>query len=327
VPHCQRHTDLHQRLQRELGRTYGARCKIKDKTTLQQVSGQPTTSRDAVSILQKISTRLPGNPSVTPGVTPNPQALRKLEELLQRYPPYGDELSEQPATHPEWICQDCDGIFPSSLERNEHYLSRYCSGSAAVVHLLIIDKSRPEGYHIEEKHIPFDSRASGFKCSKCSDVFLSTEQSQVHERTHAIEGARCLYCAKSYDTEYELQTHYDWHDDMEFRHQRDGQKAQMLKLSLFGKASNVCNLSMDEIPPGSPLDVLGVKRVPIPSDGNSMCPGQNFCIPLLMTAVPYTREDGELVAISLVGAEDMERSEYGLNFRPRYKHSIGNHLG
>ena len=140
-------------------------------------------------------------------------------------------------------------------ERDKHHLSRYCAGNRVVCYDLYIDHSKPGGYRIERVTIPFDGKSEDalFACDKCSSLFPTEEETDRHRRTRRspsnccwpdswliidpLQPSKCLHCGKIFGTEevfrtpflqllltltrYELETHYEWHDDMELRNRID----------------------------------------------------------------------------------------------------------
>ncbi|KAF2019535.1 hypothetical protein BU24DRAFT_448012 [Aaosphaeria arxii CBS 175.79] len=259
--HVNHHTNVQTALSRAKHRTLGAvYISAKSKDNAEGL-------REASSINNKKSER-PASHDVPPllGHSENwaartTEATGGLQRILESYPvvPYsanGPQLDGPMTTASDVSCKHCPAIFSNSDDLTDHYLSKYCPGISIIVHLMIYDR-------------------------KCEICFETEKKADEHEGNHLSEDAKCLHCAKIFTTSHELEQHYDFHDDMEFRHTRD-------RLRTGEPYCDDGDRSFLEQP--------GVERLAVPSTNKES---------KLTLRSPY--EDGDLIAISFISGEDLER--------------------
>lgn len=148
--------------------------------------------------------------------------IKTFADVVVRFPSFDIENpDEQSSVERDYKCADCQAVFSTQQDFDVHTLSRFCPGSAAVAYALYRDLRQPGGYRIDKKYLPFDGRQISFKCKKCHLRFSNRLVKQAHERSHPRLHIECLHCQRSFSTVIELESHYQWHDDMEYRHHRD----------------------------------------------------------------------------------------------------------
>ncbi|KAL2002577.1 hypothetical protein VTN02DRAFT_6474 [Thermoascus thermophilus] len=280
--HRQFHTDLHYKLQsRADGPSYS--------------NPKPKTSRrlifrgvDVVSLLQ-------GKPCSDSDQTTS--AVDTFQDALHLFPPHREQdgaVSEAGDIR----CPDCEAVFSSLAEMREHNLTRYCPNAAVAVYVMTQDRLIKKGYRVEKKSIPLDTRPLRIPCGKCEELFRSEEDRKAHEVTHKSGKHKCVHCERECDTPYELNLHYNWHDDMEYRQARDDtlKKTGQNRISSITFSSRPASMISHKT--GSGVETTTSK----PSGGRSV--SQRLSWPIRK----YSQgDDGDLVAISFISAEDLER--------------------
>ena len=136
------------------------------------------------------------------------------------------------------MCSDCQAVFSTQKDCDLHSSSRFCPGSAAIAFALYRDVRQPGGYRIDKKYLPFEGKYSTIKCQKCHLSFSDRLLKKVHERSHVSAQIECLHCREIFSTTTELEVHYQWHDDMEYRHHRDKCRRKLPGLKLHSKTSH-----------------------------------------------------------------------------------------
>ena len=152
----------------------------------------------------------------------NLPVIKTFADVVVRFPSFDIENpDDQSFIERHYKCADCQAVFSTQKDFDVHSLSRFCPGSAAVAYALYRDLRRPGGYRIDTKYLPFDGHQICFKCKKCHLRFSNRLLKQAHERSHPRPHMECVHCPRSFNTAIELELHYQWHDDMEYRHHRD----------------------------------------------------------------------------------------------------------
>jgi DNA-directed RNA polymerase subunit RPC12/RpoP len=173
---------------------------------------------------------------ITPSSTNSLPIIKTLEDVVARFPAFEIEgAKDQIQTNRDYKCADCEAIFSTQKDCDLHNQSRFCPGSAAIAYALYRDVRQPGGYRIDKKYLPFNGQESSIKCSKCELSFRTRLLKRVHERSHATAHIECLHCRKAFSTTTELETHYQWHDDMEYRHHRNRCRKRLPGLKLQSK--------------------------------------------------------------------------------------------
>jgi hypothetical protein len=163
--------------------------------------------------------------------------IKTLEDVVARFPAFEiEKVDDQSETSRDYKCADCEAIFSTQKDCDLHNQSRFCPGSAAIAFALYRDVRQPGGYRIDKKYLPFNGQQSSIKCQKCHVSFSNRLQKKVHERSHAEAHIECLHCRKAFSTTTELESHYQWHDDMEHRHHRNRCRRKLPGLKLQSKA-------------------------------------------------------------------------------------------
>lgn len=155
---------------------------------------------------------------------------------MARFPAFDIEKAvDHSDTDRDYKCADCEAIFSTQKDCDLHNQSRFCAGSAAIAYALYRDLRQPGGYRIDKKYLPFNGQQSSIKCQKCNLSFSNRLLKKVHERSHPLAQIECLHCRKSFSTTTELESHYQWHDDMEHRHHRNKCRRKLPGLKLQSK--------------------------------------------------------------------------------------------
>lgn len=155
---------------------------------------------------------------------------------MARFPAFEiEKKDDQSDSVRENDCADCQAIFSTPEDRDLHNRSKFCPGSAAIAFALYRDVRQPGGYRIEKKYLPFNRKQSSIRCQKCDLGFSNRSLKEVHERRHSSAHIECLHCRRALSTTYELEWHYQWHDDMEHRHHRDRCRRRLPGPKLHGK--------------------------------------------------------------------------------------------
>ncbi|KAL4995851.1 hypothetical protein BDV10DRAFT_202764 [Aspergillus recurvatus] len=97
-------------------------------------------------------------------------AVENFQEVLRLFPPFRDDDGTTLGAM-EVKCPDCDAVFSSETELNQHYLTRYCTGSAVAVYVMTRDRLITRGYRMEKRLLPLDARPIRFFCSYCERPF------------------------------------------------------------------------------------------------------------------------------------------------------------
>jgi hypothetical protein len=162
--------------------------------------------------------------------------IKTLEDVVARFPAFEiDESDDQSHRSLDYKCADCEAVFSTQRDCDLHNQSKFCPGSAAIAYALYRDMRRPGGYRIDTKYLPFNGQKSSIKCSKCHLSFPDRVSKKVHERSHPAALLECLHCQKMFSTNTELESHYQWHDDMEYRHHRNRCRRKLPGLKLQAK--------------------------------------------------------------------------------------------
>jgi len=174
--------------------------------------------------------------STTPASSNPLPIIKTLDDVVARFPAFeiGNPDDHSHASR-DYKCADCDAIFSTQKDCDLHNRSRFCPGSAATAFALYRDVRQPGGYRIDKKYLPFNGQHSRIKCQKCHLSFSNRLSKKVHERSHAAAQNECQHCHKTFSTTTELESHYQWHDDMEHRHHRDKCRMKLPGLKLQSK--------------------------------------------------------------------------------------------
>ncbi|GIC88694.1 uncharacterized protein Aud_005092 [Aspergillus udagawae] len=301
--HCKEHKEIQRKLQRPATRTYGARYVPSQHALLQDSTKKPSSraSDHNEDREQEAPHAEESEDNIVPGLDPR---IKFIMEHFASYDVTG--MTEDSPSDREYSCPDCDFKFRTLKDRDEHRLSRFCQGCHVKVFVMVNDQwvlllaesqyvsfhllltlssSKPTGYKIENLLLPFDWKLYRWDsaCKKCGKCFPSDADMKQHELTHLIMPSRCLHCSKVFSSHYELEDHYEWHDDMEYRNHRDN--------ALRSAASIETERDYVEIHIPNKTTDLG--------HGILHCPDPTPAIP--------PRGDRQIVGFSFISAEDIER--------------------
>ncbi|KAK2743242.1 hypothetical protein FQN57_004931 [Myotisia sp. PD_48] len=276
LAHCTEHSNIQKKLQRPATRTYGGRYgPIERKKAQTKTPATPASPPQ----LPKTGDREKEAQDKEVKATERASFIDKAyRDILHKFRPYeGDGVEQNTSVSQELPCPDCKFKFRTPEEREDHYRSAYCRGSHIVAYLMYMDSSKPGSYRIERLEVPFDARGKEqyHQCKKCGAKFPTIKEKDDHQATHSLQPVKCLHCKKILSSEFELDDHYDWHDDMEYRNNRGRPGDNPLDNSG----------GIDELPHVKEL-LAEYRRGP--NKGRKHL-------------------DGEWIGISLISGEDMER--------------------
>ncbi|KAK0742668.1 hypothetical protein B0T18DRAFT_168367, partial [Schizothecium vesticola] len=289
VNHFNAHSETQKRLNRPPGRTYGARYQPPAGKT-QQASPSANPSRGDVGKKEEGEEEKQENDgsSLRSLEDQGKDAAARVSDILDKFPPFDlDDVAFSPRAEPNIKCHNCNFKFSTIEERDEHHLSVYCKGSHIVAYCLSIDSSQPRGYKVEKKLVPLDGRMHPpFSNAGNATIYIRRKRKRMSMRkTHPLVPSRCLHCNKIFSTMYELEDHYDWHDDMEFRNKTE--KTILEKNESQSKKPEIVTNEIFELGQGT-----GILMRPLPfsvgTNGNRLYP------------------DKTLAAISYISSEDAE---------------------
>lgn len=162
-----------------------------------------------------------------------PIGIHTVEDVLKKFPEYNPHQSGHgKENEPDLECPDCHAVFFTRRDCEDHQHSSSCPDSAAVAYVMIGDSTRPGGYRVEKRLLSFDVSHSRVKCMKCKQSYADQASLEAHQASHVLEHLECVHCQRLFQTVTELEYHYDWHDDMEFRHHRNRLRAKQPGLKL-----------------------------------------------------------------------------------------------
>jgi hypothetical protein len=165
-----------------------------------------------------------------------PLGIHTVEDILGKFPEYEEDQNKDDDGHSRDLeCQDCHAVFFSRADCDYHQQTSLCQDSAAVAYVMISDAAQPGGYRVERRLLPFDLSHSRIKCPKCKQSFATREGLERHQTSHVAQHLECVHCQRLFHTVTELDSHYDWHDDMEFRHHRNKIRAKQPGLKLLSE--------------------------------------------------------------------------------------------
>ncbi|EED19268.1 tetratricopeptide repeat protein [Talaromyces stipitatus ATCC 10500] len=223
-----------------------------------------------------------------PRLNNNDQAsadIRHFQDVLRKFPPrpnkdaYTIELKNV-------SCTDCDAIFSTRAELENHRFTKFCPGAAIVVHVMMRDNLINKGYRIEKRLVPLEGFPLRVPCNKCKDVFPSDEAKEAHENLRMSTRL----------SRYELRLHYDYHDDMEFRHVRKevNSSTSHQRASSHPQVTHTGSMSIPLNPTENAMRKVHKRK-------------SQRLLDALSTKKAGKGEDGEIVAIAFSLPEDMER--------------------
>ncbi|KAL2811798.1 hypothetical protein BJX63DRAFT_269183 [Aspergillus granulosus] len=174
-------------------------------------------------------------------------AVDNFQEALRLFPPFRDNDTMIPSTL-EVKCPDCDAVFSSTNELNQHYLTRYCAGTAVAVYVMTRDRLITKGYRMEKRLIPLDSRPIRFFCSACERPFSLSEGGETIERQRNMACfVDCTHCGSKCNILYEPVLN-DPRDDTNYRdiHKQVQSATHSRSPSFVQKGSMVSKFSMGD---------------------------------------------------------------------------------
>lgn len=247
-----------------------------------------------------------------------PAGIHTVLDVLKKFPEYNpDESGHGKDSAPDLECPDCHAVFFSRKDCLDHQQSSSCPDSAAVAYVMIGDPAQPGGYRVERRLLSFDVSRSRIKCTKCKQSFANQLGLEAHQASHVLENLECVHCQRLFHTVTELEYHYDWHDDMEFRHHRDRLRAKQPGLKLQSELGYRDQTKV-AVPNFKRQSVLSnsARPMPIIHEAASIVSGEagitndyfNVESRINTASVVNSQSDDDFIAISFISAEDLERT-------------------
>ncbi|KAL4945135.1 hypothetical protein BDV06DRAFT_231825 [Aspergillus oleicola] len=141
--------------------------------------------------------------------------VENFQEALRLFPPFRDDDGATLGAQ-DMKCPDCEAVFTSEAELKQHYLTRYCSGSAIAVYVMTRDRLITKGYRMEKRLVPLDCRPIRFFCNHCERPFSLSEDDVVERRQDAACLVDCTHCDARCNALYEPLLN-DPRDDTSYR--------------------------------------------------------------------------------------------------------------
>ncbi|KAL2841451.1 hypothetical protein BJY01DRAFT_249557 [Aspergillus pseudoustus] len=185
--------------------------------------------------------------SITSETRDSSPAVENFQEALRLFPPFRDDDAATLGAL-EVKCPDCDAVFSSTSELQQHYLTRYCAGTAVAVYVMTRDRLITKGYRMEKRLIPLDSRPIRFFCSACERPFSLSEGGETIERQrNSACFVNCTHCGSRCNILYEPVLN-DPRDDTSYRdiHKEIQSAAHSRSPSLVQKSSMASKFAMGD---------------------------------------------------------------------------------
>ncbi|KAL3456060.1 hypothetical protein BJX64DRAFT_294426 [Aspergillus heterothallicus] len=185
--------------------------------------------------------------SITSEARDSSPAVENFQEALRLFPPFRDDDAATLGAL-EVKCPDCDAVFSSTNELNQHYLTRYCAGTAVAVYVMTRDRLITKGYRMEKRLIPLDSRPIRFFCSVCERPFSLSEGGETIERQrNSACFVSCTHCGSKCNILYEPVLN-DPRDDTSYRdiHKEIQSATHSRSPSLVQKSSMASKFAMGD---------------------------------------------------------------------------------
>ncbi|OGM50232.1 hypothetical protein ABOM_001157 [Aspergillus bombycis] len=235
-------------------------------------------------------------------------AVESLQEVLRLYPPFRDDDGAILGAV-DIRCPDCDAVFSSSKELEQHYLTKYCPGTAVAVYLMTRDRLITKGYRMEKRFIPLDSRPVRFYCGMCEKHFAIDDDKPLDRQrcraycpyiqnvgltsfADAPSYVQCRHCGEKCNISYEPVLN-DPRDDVSFRDIQGG-----IASPVDSRSPSIAQMSSRGLK--SPATAN-------PHDQSIVKKAKKFRDSWSLRKFSQSDED-ELVAISFAGFYDLERA-------------------
>ncbi|KAL3448493.1 hypothetical protein BJX65DRAFT_317386 [Aspergillus insuetus] len=230
--------------------------------------------------------------SITNEARDTPSAVENFQEALRLFPPFRDDDAATLGAQ-EVKCPDCDAVFSSGNELKQHYLTRYCAGTAIAIYVMTRDRLITKGYRMEKRLIPLDSRPIRFFCSACERPFALSEGGETIDRQRNTACfVDCTHCGSKCNILYEPVLN-DPRDDTSYRdiHKEIQSATHSRSPSLVQKSSMASKFATADIN-GEQSLARKAKKLRDSWSFRKMSQG----------------DEEELLAISFAGLYDLERA-------------------
>ncbi|RAH42198.1 TPR-like protein [Aspergillus brunneoviolaceus CBS 621.78] len=219
--------------------------------------------------------------------------VENFKKVLHLFPPFHDDDGDTFGAA-DIECPDCDAIFSSPNELKQHYLTRYCPGTAVAVYVMTRDRLITKGYRMEKRLIPVNCRPIRFFCDYCDKIFTFGEEDEKPDRQpNAPLYVNCKHCGEKCNVSYQPILN-DPRDDISPRDiQREiGNACHSRSPSIAQRPSMGAKFP---VPPGASMDQQSFTR-----KARKLRDSWSF------RKMSQSDED-ELIAISFAGLYDLER--------------------
>ncbi|RAL08345.1 tetratricopeptide repeat domain protein [Aspergillus homomorphus CBS 101889] len=230
--------------------------------------------------------------STSDAVDDSEPGVESFQEVLSLFPPFRDGDGATFGAV-DIKCPDCDATFSSDNELKQHYLTKYCPGTAVAVYVMTRDRLITKGYRMEKRLIPLKCRPIRFFCDYCDQIFTFGEEDEKPERQpNAPIYVNCKHCGEKCNVSYQPILN-DPRDDISPRDvQRERGNVHSRSPSLAQRPSMG---SKFPVSPGTNLDQQSFTR-----KAKKLRDSWSF------RKISPSDED-ELIAISFAGLYDLER--------------------
>ncbi|KAE8151245.1 hypothetical protein BDV25DRAFT_128931 [Aspergillus avenaceus] len=121
--------------------------------------------------------------------------VENFQEALRLFPPNRDDDRASVGVV-DIPCPDCDAVFSSPNELKQHYLTKYCPGTAVAVYVMTRDRLITKGYRMEKRLVPIDSHPLRFYCDSCERHFVIGNEEPLDRQPHTSSSVTCTHCGE-----------------------------------------------------------------------------------------------------------------------------------
>ncbi|GKZ48471.1 hypothetical protein AbraIFM66951_000533 [Aspergillus brasiliensis] len=132
------------------------------------------------------------------------RGVESPQDALRVFPPFRDDDGVIFGAV-DINCPDCDAVFSSLSELKQHYLTKYCPGTAIAVYVMTRDRLITKGYRVEKRFIPLNSRPVCFFCGNCERPFTfgDDEEEGLDRQRNTPFFVDCKHCGEPCNVSYQ----------------------------------------------------------------------------------------------------------------------------
>ncbi|KAL4992841.1 hypothetical protein BDW68DRAFT_172866 [Aspergillus falconensis] len=198
--HSTRHRDYAMSLPGHCNHLENDAKRALEKEILNTTRSSPLEGKRRILRASDVLLSLAGRSTTSEIQEPSP-AVENFQEVLRLFPPFRDHDGTTLGAM-EVECPDCDAVFSSETELKQHYLTRYCTGSAVAVYVMTRDRLITKGYRMEKRLLPLDARPIQFFCSYCERPFSPGDE-MVDRQPNTACFVDCTHCGSKCNILYE----------------------------------------------------------------------------------------------------------------------------